>query len=114
MLRLRRKCTDPGKGSQKMSDATKLIAAHVMDRRLLLDDILKNIERIVDCPINFGDLLDLGHLSWPLIRDRQSIEEFANRNGELQAVCNLIRDHLGWPHVDLHGKPLAPAESTEV
>jgi hypothetical protein len=96
-----------------MSDATKLIAEQVMDRRMLLDDILKNIERILDCPINFGDLLNLGDLSWPLIRDRQSIEEFANRNAELRAICNLVRDRLGWPHIDLHGKPFAPAESTD-
>jgi len=96
-----------------MSDVTKLIAAHVMDRRILLDDLLKNIERIVDCPIKFGDLLDLGDLSWPLIRDRQTIEEFAKRNAELCAICNLIRDHLEWPHIDLHGKPFAPIVSTD-
>jgi hypothetical protein len=95
-----------------MSDATKLIAAHLVDRRILLDDIFKNIERVVDCPIRFGDLLDLGGLSWPLIRDRQTIEEFANRNVELRAVCNLLRDHLGRPHIDLHGKPIEPAVST--
>lgn len=95
-----------------MSDATKLIAAHVMDRRMLLDDLFKNIERTLDRPINFGDLLDLGSLSWPLIRDRQTIEEFANRNAELRGVCNLLRDHLGRPHIDLHGKPIESVVST--
>jgi hypothetical protein len=72
-----------------MSDATKLIAAHVMDRRMLLDDLFKNIEKTVDRSINFGDLLDLGSLSWPLIRDRQTIEEFAiaMRSFAAPAVC---------------------------
>jgi hypothetical protein len=65
-----------------MSEA-QLLRPHIEDRRRLLDALHVTIAH--------------------LIVDTPSIEEAAARNAALRDVCNILRDEIGLPAVNLHG-----------